>query len=165
MQEGILSLMQMAKTVVALDVLVTTGLPFVTVLTHPTTGGVLASFATLADVIISEPGALLCFAGPRVIEQTTRERLPEGFGRAEANLANGQIDVIVPRGELKQTLGRILELLEGGVHVADEPPRSHPEVIPRGGGPLARALARGKEFAVAARGRLRRTDPQDRSES
>jgi acetyl-CoA carboxylase carboxyl transferase subunit beta len=165
MQEGILSLMQMAKTVVALDALAAANLPFVTVLTHPTTGGVLASFATLADVIISEPGALLCFAGPRVIEQTTRERLPEGFGRAEANLANGQIDMIVSRHGIKRTLGRVLDMMEGGAHVVHESPRPDPEVVSRGSRPFARAFTRAKELAVAPRGWLRRRDTQDRDRS
>ena len=158
MQEGILSLMQMAKTVVALDGLAAAGLPFVSLLTHPTTGGVLASFATLADVIMAEPGALLCFAGPRVIEQTTRERLPDGFGRSEANLANGQLDLIVPRAESTRVLVQIIDLLKGGVRIDAESTRSHPEVLPRGGRPLARALARAKELAVTPWSRLRRRD-------
>ena len=90
------------------------GLPFISVLTHPTTGGVLASFATLADVILAEPGAFLTFTGPRVIEQTTREKLPPGFGSAESNFAHGQIDMVVPRAELKERLAQLLALLEGG---------------------------------------------------
>ena len=97
MQEGILSLLQMAKTTCAVELLSELPVPFVSVLTHPTTGGVVASFATLADVIIAEPGALLCFSGPRVIEQTIKEKLPEDFGLAESNMKHGQIDMIVPQ--------------------------------------------------------------------
>lgn len=161
MQEGILSLMQMAKTVVALDSLTGTGVPFVSVLTHPTTGGVLASFATLADVVVAEPGALLCFAGPRVIEQTTREKLPEGFGRSEANFANGQLDLVIHRRDLKERLGRVLSLLEGGVRCSVEPARQDKEVVSRGGNPLTQAFARVKKFALAPWGRLRGGDTED----
>ncbi len=152
MQEGILSLMQMPKTVVALDLLAEEGLPFVSVLAHPTTGGVLASFATLADVIMAEPGALLCFAGPRVIEQTTREKLPEGFGRAEANLENGQLDMVVHRRDIKERVVETLRLLEGGVICRlEEPVREDEEVLPWGSGAFAQAFARAKELAVASR--------------
>lgn len=161
MQEGVLSLMQMAKTVVALDALAADSLPFVTILTHPTTGGVLASFAMLADVAVAEPGALLCFAGPRVIEQTTHEKLPEGFGLSEANLANGQIDMIVHRRDLKEKVARILDLLEGGVRTCVEPPRQDTEVLPRRGHPVARAFARAKELALTPRGWLRKRDTED----
>ena len=161
MQEGILSLMQMAKTVVALDALAADNLPFVTILTHPTTGGVLASFAMLADVAVAEPGALLCFAGPRVIEQTTHEKLPEGFGLSEANLANGQIDMIVHRRYLKEKVTRVLDLLEGGVRTSVEPPREDTQVLSRRGNPLARALARAQELAHIPRGWLRRRDTED----
>ena len=111
MQEGALSLMQMPKTVLAARLVKQAGLPFVTVLTDPTTGGVSASFAMLGDVQIGEPGALIGFAGARVIEQTVRETLPEGFQRAEYLLAHGIIDMVVPRTELRATLGRILGLL------------------------------------------------------
>ncbi|GAB4254715.1 MAG: acetyl-CoA carboxylase, carboxyltransferase subunit beta [Thermoleophilia bacterium] len=154
MQEGILSLMQMAKTVVALEILAAHGRPFISVLTHPTTGGVLASFATLADVIVAEPGALLCFAGPRVIEQTTREKLPPDFGQAEENLANGQLDMVVHRRDLKETLGRLLALLEGGVRCSFEPIRQDTEDVPRGSRPFAQAVARVKGLALAPRGWL-----------
>ncbi|MCZ7663711.1 MAG: acetyl-CoA carboxylase, carboxyltransferase subunit beta [Thermoleophilia bacterium] len=154
MQEGVLSLMQMAKTVVALDLLAARGLPYVAVLAHPTTGGVLASFATLADVIVAEPGALLCFAGPRIVEQTIREKLPPEFGRAEENLANGQLDMVVHRRDLKETLDRLLSLLEGGVRCSLEPLRQDTEVVPRGGGPLAQAAARVKDLALSSRGWL-----------
>jgi acetyl-CoA carboxylase carboxyl transferase subunit beta len=121
MQEGILSLLQMAKTTCAVELMAEAPIPFVTVLTHPTTGGVMASFATLADVIVAEPGALMCFSGPRVIEQTIKEKLPEDFGLAESNMDHGQVDLIVPRTELKDRLVQILGLLEGGVACALQP--------------------------------------------
>jgi len=165
MQEGILSLMQMAKTVVALDALAADGLPFVSVLTHPTTGGVLASFATLADVTLAEPGALLLFAGRRVIEQTTREKLPESFGLSESHLTNGQLDMIVHRRDLKTRLDQVLSLLEGGVRCSVEPLRQDKEVVSRGSGSFARAFARAKEYAFTPRGWLRRGDTEDPGES
>ncbi len=108
MQEGILSLMQMAKTTAALARLKEAGLPYFSVLLHPTTGGVAASFAMLGDVILAEPGALIGFAGPRVIEQTIRQRLPEGFQRSEFLLEHGMVDVIVPRKELKARLATLV---------------------------------------------------------
>jgi acetyl-CoA carboxylase carboxyl transferase subunit beta len=111
MQEGILSLMQMAKTTAALRLLKEAGLPYISVLHHPTTGGVAASFAMLGDVIIAEPKALVGFAGPRVIEQTIRQKLPEGFQRSEFLLEHGMVDVIVPRKELRQRLGFLLRTL------------------------------------------------------
>ncbi len=111
MQEGILSLMQMAKTAAAVSRLKEEGLPFISVLTDPTTGGVTASFAMLGDVIVAEPRALIGFAGPRVIEQTIREKLPEGFQRAEYLLEHGMIDMIVERKKIKKTLSRVLKLL------------------------------------------------------
>jgi len=114
MQEGILSLMQMAKTSGALAKLANEKLPFISVLTNPTTGGVSASFAFLGDVIMSEPKALIGFAGPRVIEQTIRQKLPEGFQKAEFLLEKGQIDMIVERGELKNKISEILNILKGG---------------------------------------------------
>lgn len=106
MQEGLLSLMQMAKTSAALTQLSAHRLPFISVLTDPTMGGVSASFAMLGDVIIAEPGALIGFAGPRVIEQTVREKLPEGFQRAEFLLEHGAIDMIVDRRELRKVIAR-----------------------------------------------------------
>jgi len=112
MQEGILSLMQMPKTVCAADVLREARSPFITVMTHPTTAGVLASFASLGDVIVAEPGALLAFTGPRVVQQTTRERLPEDFGLAESNARFGHVDAIVRRPDLRPFLGRLLALFE-----------------------------------------------------
>ena len=108
MQEGILSLMQMAKTSAALARLGEVGLPYFSVLTDPTTGGVTASFAMLGDVILAEPRALIGFAGPRVIAETIRQPLPEGFQRSEFLLEHGQIDMIVERRELKDTLRRLL---------------------------------------------------------
>jgi acetyl-CoA carboxylase carboxyl transferase subunit beta len=108
MQEGILSLMQMAKTSAALGRLAAVGLPYLSLLTDPTTGGVTASFAMLGDVILAEPRALIGFAGPRVIAETIREPLPEGFQRSEFLLAHGQIDLIVERRELRETLRRLL---------------------------------------------------------
>src|SRR5439155_403382 len=113
MQEGILSLMQMAKTAAALERLGERRLPYVSVLTDPTTGGVTASFAMLGDVILAEPRALIGFAGPRVIAETIRQPLPEGFQRSEFLLEHGQIDFIVDRRELKETLRRILAFFAG----------------------------------------------------
>lgn len=110
MQEGILSLMQLPKTVCAIEDLRDARCGFISVMTHPTTAGVLASFASLGDVIVAEPGALLAFTGPRVVQQTTREKLPDDFGLAEANLRFGHLDAIVPRTELKPFLGRVLRL-------------------------------------------------------
>lgn len=111
MQEGMLSLMQMAKTSASLAKLKDAGLPYISVLTHPVTGGVSASFAMLGDVIIAEPKALIGFAGPRVIEQTIKQKLPDGFQLSEFLLEHGQIDMIVERKELKKTISRIIELL------------------------------------------------------
>ncbi|MBQ1274022.1 MAG: acetyl-CoA carboxylase carboxyltransferase subunit beta [Cellulosilyticum sp.] len=110
MQEGIFSLMQMAKTSAALAKHDANGLLYISVLTDPTTGGVTASFATLGDIILAEPGALVGFAGPRVIEQTIKQKLPEGFQRAEFLMEKGQIDAIVKREEMRQTLAAILRL-------------------------------------------------------
>ena len=122
MQEGILALMQMAKTVVAFEAMADARLPIVVVLAHPTTGGVWASFASLGDVTYAEPGALIAFSGPRVIEQTTREKLPEDFGRAESQLANGQVDDVVDRRELPERIGRVLAILDRGPRGLDPPP-------------------------------------------
>ena len=111
MQEGVLSLMQMAKISAALARLRTVRVPYVSVLTDPTTGGVTASFPMLGDVHIAEPGALIGFAGARVIEQTVREKLPEGFQRAEYLHEHGIVDMVVKRTELKPTLARVISLL------------------------------------------------------
>jgi acetyl-CoA carboxylase carboxyl transferase subunit beta len=112
MQEGILALMQLPKTVAAVEDLRDSGQALLSVMAHPTTGGVLASFATLGDVVLAEPNALMSFAGPRVVQEITREKLPDDFGRAEQNLRYGQIDAIVPRTELRPTLSRLLRLFD-----------------------------------------------------
>jgi len=111
MQEGILSLMQLPRTTVGVDRLKEAGLPYVVVLTNPTTGGVTASYAMLGDVHIAEPGALIGFAGPRVIEQTIREKLPDGFQRAEYLMEHGMVDMVVSRLEMKSTVARLLKIL------------------------------------------------------
>jgi acetyl-CoA carboxylase carboxyl transferase subunit beta len=114
MQEGLLSLMQMAKTSAVLGRMAEEGLPYISVLTHPTTGGVSASLGMLGDVNIAEPGALIGFAGPRVIEQTVREKLPEGFQRSEFLLEKGAIDMIVDRRQMRDEIAALLGLLTGG---------------------------------------------------
>ena len=111
MQEGAISLMQMPRTVIATRMVKEAGLPFITVLCDPTTGGVTASFAMLGDIQIAEPGALIGFAGARVIEQTVREKLPEGFQRAEYLLEHGILDMVVKRGDMRETLARVISLL------------------------------------------------------
>jgi len=111
MQEGILSLMQMPRTTLAVEMVKDAGLPYIVLLTHPTTGGVSASFAMLGDITLAEPGAVIGFAGARVIEETIREKLPDGFQKAEYLLEHGMIDMVVPRKELKETLARIVRLL------------------------------------------------------
>ena len=111
MQEGLLSLMQMAKTCSALSDLRAAGVPYISVLTHPTTGGVAASFSMLGDVILAEPGALIGFAGPRVIEQTINQKLPEGFQRSEYLLDHGMIDRIVDRRRLRAEIAQLLGLM------------------------------------------------------
>src|SRR5438270_2781228 len=110
MQEGILSLMQLPKTVCAVEDLHDSGQALISVMTHPTTAGVLASFASLGDVIVAEPGALIAFTGPRVVEQTTREKLPDDFGLAEQNLRFGHLDAILERRQIRPTLRRLLRL-------------------------------------------------------
>ncbi len=114
MQEGVLSLMQMAKTSAVLGRMVEEGVPFISVLTHPTTGGVSASLGMLGDIIIAEPGAMIGFAGPRVIEQTVREKLPEGFQRSEFLLEKGAVDMIIDRRQLRDEISSLLMLLIGG---------------------------------------------------
>jgi len=111
MQEGILSLMQMPRTIIAVDEVKEAKLPYITVLTDPTTGGVTASFAMLGDIAIAEPGAVIGFAGARVIEQTVRETLPEGFQRAEYLLEHGIVDMVVQRKNLRDTLIRVIQLI------------------------------------------------------
>ncbi|MCG7625766.1 acetyl-CoA carboxylase, carboxyltransferase subunit beta [Epibacterium sp. Ofav1-8] len=131
MQEGILSLMQMPRTTVAIEMLKEAGLPYIVVLTHPTTGGVTASYAMLGDVHISEPNALICFAGPRVIEQTIREKLPEGFQRAEYLLDHGMLDRVTPRTEMRDeliTIIRMMMKLPPQVHGDLPAPEPEPQV-------------------------------------
>jgi acetyl-CoA carboxylase carboxyl transferase beta subunit len=110
MQEGILALMQLPKTVAAVEDMRDAGGSLISVLAHPTTGGVLASFASLGDVVIAEPSALMSFAGPRVVQQTTREKLPDDFGLAESNFRFGHLDAVVPRPELRATVAKLLRL-------------------------------------------------------
>ena len=128
MQEGILSLMQMPRTTVAVEMLRDAGLPYIVVLTHPTTGGVTASYAMLGDVHIAEPNALICFAGPRVIEQTIREKLPEGFQRAEYLLDHGMLDRVTHRRDMKTELVTITRMLMGlpPAVAGDLPPPEEP---------------------------------------
>lgn len=129
MQEGILSLMQMPRTTVAVQMLKEAGVPYIVVLTHPTTGGVTASYAMLGDIQIAEPNALICFAGPRVIEQTIREKLPEGFQRAEYLLEHGMLDRVTHRGRLRDELISILRML-GGLPAPTRADLPSPETIP-----------------------------------
>ncbi len=125
MQEGILSLMQLARTTVAVDRLKEAGLPYIVVLTNPTTGGVTASYAMLGDVHIAEPGAVIGFAGARVIEQTIREKLPEGFQRSEYLMEHGMVDMVVSRLEMKETVARLLKMF-----VKEKPePEAAPETV------------------------------------
>jgi len=131
MQEGILSLMQLPRTTVGVDRLKEAGLPYIVVLTNPTTGGVTASYAMLGDVHIAEPGALIGFAGPRVIEQTIREKLPEGFQRAEYLMEHGMVDMVVPRLELRSTIARLLKiLLKAPMPVVPIEPEILPPALP-----------------------------------
>ncbi len=113
MQEGIMSLMQMAKTVSGINRVKEKKNLFITVITNPTSGGISASFATIADIIIAEPGALFCFAGPRVVKQTIKKNLPPDFGTSERNLKNGQVDMITNRGDLRDTLAKLLRIFKG----------------------------------------------------
>ena len=113
MQEGIISLMQMAKTVSSVRRVMEKKIPYISVITHPTTGGVSASFSTVADIIIAEPGALFCFAGPRVVKQTIKKDMPADFGMSERNLKNGQVDMVINRGEMKETLSKLIRLFKG----------------------------------------------------
>ncbi len=120
MQEGIISLMQMAKTSAAIGRLHEAGLLYISVLTHPTTGGVSASFASLGDIIIAEPGALIGFTGPRVVEQALGKKLPENFQRAEFHINHGMVDMVVVRSDLKSVLHRILLMHQGGTNAQKE---------------------------------------------
>ena len=135
MQEGILSLMQMPRSIVAVERVRDKGLPYICVLTDPTTGGVTASYAMLGDIQIAEPGALIGFAGQRVIEQTIRETLPPGFQRAEFLLQHGMIDMVVHRKKLKETLARLIDQIinrEGTLHPGPEVEIPPPGEIPHG---------------------------------
>ena len=127
MQEGVLALMQLPRTTVAVEAFREVRKPYIVVLTHPTTGGVTASYAMLGDVHLAEPGALIGFAGPRVIEQTIREKLPDGFQRAEYLLEHGMVDVVVHRHQMRSTISRLCRLLGGDPSTPEEP--SAPEVI------------------------------------
>ncbi len=129
MQEGMFSLMQMPRTTVAIRRLREARLPYIVVLTHPTTGGVTASYAMLGDIHIAEPGALIGFAGPRVIEQTVREKLPDGFQRAEYLKAHGMVDMVVRRHDMKATLARLCRLLMRAPAAAAAPPPPRVEPI------------------------------------
>ena len=137
MQEGILSLMQMPRTVIAVEEVKEAGLPVIVLLTDPTTGGVSASFAMLGDVAIAEPGSVIGFAGKRVIEDTIREKLPEGFQSAEYLLEHGMVDMVVPRGELRETLTRLIRHLIRPNPPAEVValPRSRPPAEPSGPAP------------------------------
>lgn len=129
MQEGILSLMQLPRTTVAVEMLREAGLPYIVVLTNPTTGGVTASYAMLGDIHIAEPGALIGFAGQRVIEQTVREKLPEGFQRAEYLMEHGMVDMVVSRKELKSTIARLLKMMMGEPATETPPEAELPEPV------------------------------------
>ena len=118
MMEGAVSLMQLAKISAALSRMDDAKVPYISVLTDPTTGGVTASYAMLGDLNVAEPGALIGFAGPRVIEQTIRQKLPEGFQRSEFLLKHGMLDAVVPRGEMKQWIATALDFCVGPVHTA-----------------------------------------------
>ncbi|TCZ55964.1 acetyl-CoA carboxylase, carboxyltransferase subunit beta [Roseicella aquatilis] len=148
MQEGAVSLMQMPRTVIATRMVKEAGLPFIVVLSDPTTGGVTASFAMLGDIQIAEPGAMIGFAGARVIEQTVREKLPEGFQRAEYLLEHGILDMVVRRGEMRPTLARLIGLLRLPERMPDLPVEPAPMSVapppalaapaePEGAGPAA----------------------------
>ena len=146
MQEGILSLMQMPRTTVAVEMIKEAGLPYIVVLTHPTTGGVTASYAMLGDVQLAEPNALICFAGPRVIEQTIREKLPEGFQRAEYLLDHGMLDRVTPRTKLKDELVGIVRML-----MRETPPIKGDLPAPVAGTPTPPPVAAEERPAKAAK--------------
>jgi acetyl-CoA carboxylase carboxyl transferase subunit beta len=131
MQEGALSLMQMPRTIIAADMVKEAGLPYIVLLTDPTTGGVSASFAMVGDITLAEPGAIIGFAGARVIEETIHEKLPDGFQRAEYLHEHGMIDQVVPRAELRATLGRIIGLLRDPHAAAELPVSAQAEAEPR----------------------------------
>ncbi|MEM8877322.1 MAG: acetyl-CoA carboxylase carboxyltransferase subunit beta, partial [Pseudomonadota bacterium] len=153
MQEGILSLMQMPRTTVAVHGLREAGLPYIVVLTHPTTGGVTASYAMLGDIHIAEPGALIGFAGPRVIEQTIREKLPDGFQRSEYLLEHGMVDMVVQRSEMRETLSRLCHLLTNTSRTAmpadSEAPTTEEPPVASGADAAVVAAAKAQESSSA----------------
>lgn len=144
MQEGILSLMQLPRTTIAVQMVREAGLPYISIMTDPTTGGVTASYAMLGDVAIAEPGALIGFAGPRVIENTIRERLPEGFQRAEYLLDHGMLDMVVHRHDMRETLIRIIGILTGA------PPPAAVVALPQAGAAEAEAEDGADEPGISA---------------
>ncbi|MDE9449463.1 acetyl-CoA carboxylase carboxyltransferase subunit beta [Aliiroseovarius sp. Z3] len=153
MQEGILSLMQMPRTTVAVQMLKEAGLPYIVVLTHPTTGGVTASYAMLGDVHIAEPNALICFAGPRVIEQTIREKLPDGFQRAEYLLDHGMLDRVTHRKDMKDELVTILRMLTGqGPAIKGDLPKPEDVATPQVDAKATPAEPKAKAETKAAKG-------------
>ncbi len=158
MQEGVIALMQMAKTIVGFELLRDAELPTIVVLAHPTTGGVWASFASVGDVTYAEPGALIAFSGPRVIEQTTREKLPPEFGRAETQLANGQVDAVVDRRELAGRIGKVLGILERPSGVAPAPAVTWAQEKAERAATVARNLP---ELSRRFVSRVRRPDEED----
>lgn len=137
MQEGVLALMQMAKTIVGFEALADAGVPSIVVLAHPTTGGVWASFSSIGDVTYAEPGALIAFSGPRVIEQTTREKLPDDFGMSERQLENGHVDAVVDRRQLAGRLARLMGILE----LPEAPPASLASQLAHNGSERAARVA------------------------
>src|ERR1700757_3985904 len=132
MPEGVLSLVQMPRTIIATEMVKEAGLPYIVVLTDPTTGGVSASFAMVGDITLAEPGAVIGFAGARVIEETIHEKLPDGFQRAEYLLEHGMVDQVVPRAELRATLGRIIGLLRDQQRSEESAPPAPAEAEARG---------------------------------
>ena len=151
MQEGILSLMQMPRSIIAVQEVKDAGLPYIVLLTNPTTGGVSASFAMLGDIHIAEPGAVVGFAGRRVIEQTVKENLPEGFQTAEYLLEHGMVDIVAPRSQLKETLVRVIGLLTPGPDVVPDLARVEAELEQAGPADLEiPVLATGEEAETQA---------------
>ncbi len=150
MQEGMLSLMQMPRTVIAVDMVKDAGLPYLVLLTDPTTGGVTASFAMLGDIALAEPGAIIGFAGQRVITETIRETLPEGFQRAEYLLEHGMIDMVVHRSDLHATLARLLDLLRAPTPSAEVVPLMPERSPARSGAASLKPVAADKESEAGA---------------
>jgi acetyl-CoA carboxylase carboxyl transferase subunit beta len=163
MQEGVLALMQMAKTVVGVEAIHDAELPILVVLAHPTTGGVWASFASLGDVTYAEPGALIAFSGPRVIEQTTRERLPDDFGRAETQLAKGQVDAVVDRRDLAARIAKVLGILERPTGLDPPPAVTWAQARAERAAEVAKSLPEMSRRLVA-KAKPRRPDEEDEAE-